>query len=92
MPSDDVQRRLERLRFFDGDDAVLADLFHRVRDELADFRVAVGGDGAHLGDHLAGDGLGLALEALDDLLTARSMPRLMSIGLAPETTFFTPSR
>ena len=24
--------------------------------------------------------------------TARSMPRLMSIGLAPETTFFTPSR
>ena len=24
--------------------------------------------------------------------TARSMPRLMSIGLAPDTTFFTPSR
>ena len=61
---DDVQRGLERLGFFDGDDAVLADLLHRVGDELADFGVVVGGDGADLGDHLAGDRLGLALERL----------------------------
>ena len=39
--------------FFDGDDAVLADLLHRFRDDLADRRVAVGRDRADLRDHVA---------------------------------------
>src|SRR5688500_449192 len=49
----DVQRRLEGLRFFDGDDAVLADLVHRFRDDLADRLVAVGGNHADLRHHVA---------------------------------------
>ena len=56
---DDLQRGFEGLGLFDGDDAVLADLLHRVGDMLADLRVAVGRDRADLGDHLAGDRLGL---------------------------------
>ena len=39
---DHIQRGLQRLRFLNGDDAVLADLFHRLGDDLADRRVAVG--------------------------------------------------
>ena len=35
---DDIERGLERLAFFDRDDAVLADLVHRFRDDLADRR------------------------------------------------------
>src|SRR5690606_24735510 len=45
---------------FDGDDAFLADLVHRVSDDLADRLVAVGRDRADLSDFLAGgDRLGL---------------------------------
>ena len=54
---DHFQLGLERLRLFDGDDAVLADLLHRFRNDLADGLVIVGRNGAHLRDHLAGDGL-----------------------------------
>ena len=50
---DDVERGLERLGFLDRDDAVLADLLHRFGDDLADRRVAVGGDRADLRDHVA---------------------------------------
>ena len=39
---------LEALAFVDGDDAVFADLFHGVGEQLADFGVVVGGDGADL--------------------------------------------
>ena len=35
---DHVQRRLHRLGFLDGDDAFLADLLHRLGDDLADDR------------------------------------------------------
>src|SRR3712207_8024904 len=48
---------VHRLRFFDGDDAVLANLLHRFGDDVADGGVAVRGNGADLGDHLAADGL-----------------------------------
>src|SRR5690606_25047938 len=51
---DRVQLVFERLAVFDGDDAFLADLVHRVSDDLADGLVAVGRDGANLGDFLAG--------------------------------------
>ena len=40
----------QALALVDGDDAVLADLFHGVGQELADFGVVVGGDAADLGD------------------------------------------
>ena len=40
----------EALALVDGDDAVLADLFHGVGQQPADFHVVVGGDGADLGD------------------------------------------
>ena len=42
------------LGLFDRDDAILADLLHGVGNDVADGRVAVGRDGADLGDHLAG--------------------------------------
>ena len=59
---DDVERRLDRARFLDGDDAVLADLVHRFGNDPADGLVMVGGDGADLGDHLAADRLRLDFE------------------------------
>jgi hypothetical protein len=61
---DHVEGRLERLRLLDGDDAVLADLLHRFRDDLADRLVAVRGDGAHLRDHVSGDRRGQFLDLL----------------------------
>jgi hypothetical protein len=71
---DDFERRLERARFLDRDHAVLADLVHRVSDDLADRLVVVGRDGADLGDHVAADRLrhplDLAGERLDRLLDA----------------------
>src|SRR5579862_1580731 len=39
---DDLERGLHRARFFNRDDAVLADLLHRFGDDLADGVVAVG--------------------------------------------------
>src|SRR3954452_13076868 len=63
---DDVEFGLERLGFFNRDDALVADLLHRVRKELADLGVAVGGDGADLGDFLVrGDLLGVLDEVGD---------------------------
>ncbi len=38
---DRLQRRLEALRLFNGDDAVLADLLHRFGDQVTDFLVIV---------------------------------------------------
>ena len=49
---DDFELRLERLRLFDGDDAVFADLLHGLGNDLADGLIVVGGDGADLGDHV----------------------------------------
>src|SRR5690606_4352936 len=51
---DDVQLVVERLAVFDRDDAFLADLVHGVGDDLANGFIAVGRDGADLGDFLAG--------------------------------------
>ena len=49
---DDVELELEALGLLDGDDAFLADLFHRFGDLLADDGVAVGGDAADLADFI----------------------------------------
>src|SRR4051812_16294668 len=59
---DHLERGLEALRLLDCDDAFLAHLLHRVRDDVADGLVAVGGDGADLRD------LGLALRLGAELL------------------------
>src|SRR3546814_4715259 len=65
---DDVELELEALGLLDRDHAFLADLVHRLGDLLADDGVAVGRDDADLGDLVGtGDGLGAALEVLDDL-------------------------
>jgi chaperonin GroEL len=63
---DDLKLGLERLGFLNRDDALIADLFHGVGKELADFRIAVGGDGADLSDFLVrGDLLGVLDEVGD---------------------------
>src|SRR6266481_2064912 len=63
---DDLEFGLERLGFLNRDDTLVADLLHGVGKELADFRVAVGRDGADLGDFLVrGDLLGVLDEVGD---------------------------
>src|SRR4030088_1983226 len=63
---DDLEFSLERLGFFNRDDALVADLLHGVGEELADLGVAIGGDGADLGDFLVrGDLLGVLDEVGD---------------------------
>src|SRR4029079_12671326 len=63
---DDLEFGLERLGFFNRDDALVADLLHGVGEEFSDFGVAVGGDGADLGDLLVrGDLLGVLDEVGD---------------------------
>ncbi len=52
---DDFQLGLHRLGLFHGDDAVLANLLHGLGNDGADGLVIVGGDGADLRDHVAGN-------------------------------------
>ena len=58
---DDFEGGLDGLGFFDRDGAVLADLVHRVGDDLADGGVPVGGNGRDLLDFF------LVLDLLGDL-------------------------
>ena len=51
-PFHDLQFGLQAFGLFHGDDAFLADLFHRLGDDFADGLVIIGGDGADLGDLL----------------------------------------
>src|SRR5665213_682398 len=62
----DVELGFHGARLFNGDDAVLADLLHRFRDDGADLLIRICGDGAELGDHVAGDGLGELGESAAD--------------------------
>src|SRR5690606_17454632 len=63
---DDVQLVVQGLAVFDGDDAFLADLVHRVGDDFTDGGVAVGRDRTDLGDGLAGGaGLGQLVQFVD---------------------------
>ena len=55
-PLDPVDGGVERLALFHGDDAVLADLFHRIGDDVSDLRIVVGSNATDLGD------LGLVLD------------------------------
>ena len=54
-PLDDLERRLERPGFLDGDHAVLADLVHRLGDNLSDGGIVVRRDRSDLGNHVAAD-------------------------------------
>ena len=65
MPSTVSSSVTHGLGFLDRDHAVLADLLHRVGDDVADGRVAIGGNGSHLRDHVAGNRLGEFLDFLD---------------------------
>src|SRR5690606_6588895 len=63
---DHVQLVVQARAFLDGDHAFLADLLHRLGDDVADRLVAVGRNGADLGDGLVvGGRLGQLLQLLD---------------------------
>src|SRR6266513_748040 len=63
---DEVELVVERFAVLDGDHAFLADLVHRIGDDLADVGVRVGGNRADLGNFLRGGaGLGDLLQLLD---------------------------
>src|SRR5258707_7693830 len=63
---DDLEFGLERLGFFNRDDALVTDLLHGVGEELADLRITVGRDGADLGDFLVGGDLLGVLDEVGD--------------------------
>src|SRR5208282_4434618 len=64
---DDVELGYRGLRLLDRDHALVADLFHRVGDHLADRLVAVRCDGSDLGDLFGGlHLLGAAFDVLHD--------------------------
>ena len=66
---DDVGLGLEAFGLLDRDDALIADLFHRLGDFFADKLVAIGRDCADLGDFVVGgDLLRVLLEVGDDRL------------------------
>ena len=73
---DDLERGLHALGFLDGDDAVLADLLHRFRDDPADRLVAVCRDGADLRDCRAAHRLRLLLQLGNDDLDGLLDPAL----------------
>ena len=52
-----LQTGVHGLRLFDGDDAVLANYLHGVGNNVADLLVAIGRDGAHLGNRTLVHGL-----------------------------------
>jgi hypothetical protein len=64
---DHVEFGLKRLRLFNRDHALVADLLHGIGEEAPDLGVAVGRDGGHLRDLLVrGDLLGVLLEVFHD--------------------------
>ena len=90
MPSVSSQLKAEGVRLLNGDDTFLADLVHRLGDELADGRVA-GRDARGGSDLLVGLDLGLGALRSDSVTasTACSMPRFRPSGLAPAATLQT---
>ncbi len=63
---DDVEFRLHALGFLDRDDALVADLLHRLGDHAADLGLAIGRDGADLRClGLRGDLLAALLQFID---------------------------
>jgi hypothetical protein len=90
---DQLELVLERLAVLDRDDAFLADLFHGFGDDPADLGVEVGEMAptcATSFDEV--QGREIFFSSATTVVTARSMPRLRSIGFMPEATYFMPSR
>src|SRR6185312_4265570 len=74
---DDIELGLERLGFLDRDHALVADFLHGVGEELADLGIAVGRNGADLGDLLVrGDLLGVLAEVRHDGFDSEVDPAL----------------
>ena len=72
---DDVEGGFDRFGFFNRDRAVLADLVHRISDDLADGGVPVGGNSGDLSDlravfHLLGDVFDFFHERFDGFVDA----------------------
>jgi hypothetical protein len=88
----ELELEAEGVALLDGDDAFLADLVHRLSDDLADARVGRGdrrgGRDLLLGLHVLGE----VGELLRHGATAASMPRFRAIGFAPAATLRRPSR
>ena len=64
---DDVELGLGRLGLLDGDHTLVADLFHRLSDHVANGGVAIGGNRAHLGNFVGRIDLRRpGLDVLDD--------------------------
>jgi hypothetical protein len=82
---DDVERRFQRLGFFNCDHAVLADFLHSLVDDGADRLVATGGDHPNLRDPVADTGLAIFLISSTMIATALSIRRFSSNGLAITT-------
>src|SRR5205807_7067705 len=57
-----VQLGFHGLGFFNGDHAVFADFLHSFGNDAANGFIVVGGNGADLGNHVAGDRLGQAVK------------------------------
>ena len=90
---DDFEDGVEAARLFDGDDAVLADLLHRLGDDVADLFVVVRGDRADVRRCPCPRPAWPSCRSYSTAaVTASSMPLLISIGFAPAVTFLMPSR
>src|SRR6266536_118504 len=74
---DHFELGLERFRFFDRDHALVADLLHGVGDEAADLGIAIGGNGADLGDLLVRrNRFGVLFQILDNRVDGEIDPAL----------------
>ena len=90
---DHVQRGFRPLRFFNSNDAVFSDFFHRVCDDVPISHRCL--------QKLSRPGrsfpyrhqrsCSLRFSSFNTAFTARSIPRFKSIGFAPAVTFFKPS-
>ena len=92
-PVHDLKLGLHPLRFLDGDDAFVADLLHRLRDQAADLGLAIRADRADLGGlRLGGNRLERRRSSSTSAVTALSTPRRTSSGASPAATARPPSR
>ena len=91
---DDVELVVQALAVFDGDDAFLADLVHRVGDDLADRLRRCWPRSCRPGRFPCWwwSAWTASSAARPGPCTALSMPRFRSIGFMPAATYFMPSR
>ena len=90
---DDFQFVLQARTVFDGDHAFLADLLHRIGNDLADDWHRRWRKSHRPGRFpcVVAHGLDIFFSSSTVAITALSIPRLRSIGLTPAATYFKPS-